>query len=339
MSKFTEGFSKVVSDLAPAIPIVGGVVSNVLAGMNERKARLYNSPKNQVRRLQEAGLPLAAGSNITAGGGVSTKVNDLGTSGLNDNLGKSITRNIDRKKLQIHQQELRQAQYAADIAEGNAKNQLNPVGQFENTNQGLSAAQTLGTQSEALKSAEIVNKYMPLEKTQGLLKGGKEIEQITQNIKNLATANQIQIQDLGIKKIIANYQERMSKAELENLVRRNTGLKIENDIKKVARSIEWQTELARITMARNAALASGQSLEAGRLSLLLTNASLPSAQAYYDIRREMDNATKAKPNLANVLLYLGMFTPTQSNYNFGQLMPNIPSGGNTYNTNHNIYQK
>ena len=65
--------------------------------------------------MQEAGLPLAAGSNISAGGGVSTKVADFGLSGINQNLGASITRDIDRKKLQVMQQELRAAKAAADL--------------------------------------------------------------------------------------------------------------------------------------------------------------------------------------------------------------------------------
>lgn len=112
------GLGKFISDIAPAVPIVGGVVSNILAGINERKARLYNSPANQIKRMQEAGLPTAAGSSIQSGGGVSTKVQDLGTTGLNDNLGKSITRNIDRKKLQIAAEELKYQKANANIKTG-----------------------------------------------------------------------------------------------------------------------------------------------------------------------------------------------------------------------------
>lgn len=337
------GFAKFISNIAPAIPIVGGIASNVLAGINNRKARLYNSPAEQIKRMREAGLPLGAGSNISAGGGVSTPVQDLGLSGLNDNLGKSIIRNIDRKKLQIHQEELRSAKYAADIAQGNAKNQLNPRGMFENTNQGTITAQAIASQAAAIKNAETVNKFMPLEKWQGLSKGAKEIDMITANIRNSLTANQIQLQDLAIKKILSKYQEKMSLAELQSLIKGNAikdlqkeGMATDNAIKKIAYTIEWQTQVARITMAKNAALASGNNLEAQRLSLLLTNASLPSTQAYYEIRRGLDKATLEKPNLPNTLLYLGMFQPTTSNYNFGQLMPSIPSGGNTYNTNNYI---
>lgn len=322
------GIGRWIEKLSPAIPIVGGIASNIIAGINERKARLYNSPKNQVKRLQEAGLPLAAGSNISAGGGVSTKVSDLGTGGFTQNLGASITRQIDRKKLQIHQQELRQAQYAADLAQGNAKNQLNPVGVFENTNQGLNAAQTLGTQSEALKSAQIINKYMPSEKYQNLMKGTLEMGKIAADTKNAIAQNGILLSEGKIKNILANYQERMSLQQLQQLIKanagselRNTQIGLENASKQLALTIEYATMSNQIRMAHNAAKASDNNLEAQRLSLLLTNLSLPSTRSYYMIRREMDNATMAKPNLPNTLLYLGMFQPTNSNYNFSQLIP------------------
>lgn len=115
------GIGRFIETISPAIPIVGGVVSNILSGINERKARLYNSPINQVKRLREAGLPLAAGSNITAGGGVSTKVNDFGTTGATQNIGASITRQIDRKRVDILGEEIRSAKANADIRSGEAK--------------------------------------------------------------------------------------------------------------------------------------------------------------------------------------------------------------------------
>jgi len=320
------GFMKLLQDISPAIPIVGGIASNVIAGINERKARLYNTPANQVKRLQEAGLPLAAGSNITAGGGVSTKVSDLGTGQATQNLGASITRSIDRKKLEIMQQELRQQQYAADIAEGERNNKLNPRGIFENTNQGLSAEQTIGTQAEALKSAQVINKFMPSEKYQALMKGTLEMGKLSADTQNALAQNKILLSEGKIKAILARYQEGMSLQQLQGLIKsnagqdlRNTGMGLENASKQVALTIEYATMEDQIKLAHNAAKASDNNLEAQRLSLLLTNLSMPSTMAYYKIRREMDDATMRKPNLANTILYLGMFQPTNSNYNFGQL--------------------
>jgi len=320
------GFGRLLQDISPAIPIVGGIASNIISGINERKARLYNTPANQVKRLQEAGLPLAAGSNITAGGGVSTKVSDLGTGQATQNLGASITRQIDRKKLEIMQQELRQRQYEADLKQGERNNQLNPTGIYENTNQGTSLAQTIGTQAEALKSAQVINKFMPSEKYQSLMKGTLEMGKLSADTKNAIAQNGILLSEGKIKGILARYQEGMSLQQLQGLVKsnagqdlRNTGMGLENASKQVALTIEYATMLDQIKLAHNAAKASDNNLEAQRLSLLLTNASLPSTQAYYKIRREMDDATMRKPNLPNTLLYLGMFQPTNSNYNFGQL--------------------
>jgi len=336
------------SALSTIIPILTSGIKEIHAGIQRRKERLYNSPAEQVKRFREAGLPLASGSQISGGNVQAATISpdNYGTNQLNDNLSKSITRQIDRKKLEIYQAELRSAIAKAALDEGNARNQLNPTGQFEATNQGLGAQQTLGTQSEILKSASIVNQFMPSEKYQALMKQTKEIDLLTQNIKNSEIANQIQIQDLSIKKILAKYQERMSIQELKSLIKQNaikdlqkSGMGIDNAAKQLALTFEYRIFEDKVKMAKNAALASDNNLEAQRLNLLLTNLSLPSTEAYYKIRRGMDEGTLAKPNLPNTLLYLGMFQPTTSNYNFGQLMPSIPSGGNTYNTNHNIYPK
>lgn len=215
------------------------------------------------------------------------------------------------------QQELRQRQYEADLKQGERNNQLNPTGIYENTNQGTSLAQTIGTQAEALKSAQVINKFMPSEKYQSLMKGTLEMGKLSADTKNAIAQNGILLSEGKIKGILARYQEGMSLQQLQGLVKsnagqdlRNTGMGLENASKQVALTIEYATMLDQIKMAHNAAKSSDNNLEAQRLNLLLTNASLPSTQAYYKIRREMDDATMRKPNLPNTLLYLGMFQPT-----------------------------
>lgn len=325
------GFRKFIDAVSPFVPIAGGIASNIVAGMNERKARLYNSPVNQVKRLREAGLPLAAGSNINAGGGVSTKVADMGTSGFNQNLGASISRQIDRKKLQIMQQELRQQKYAADLSAGNLKNQLNPSGTFENTNQGTSMAQTLATQAETLKGAEIVNKWMPVEKAQNILKGSKEIEQISQNTKNTIAQRGIILADAQIKNIIAGYQSRMSEAELNNLILRNIGQAKSNrqadlnyQIDTIKGEILRETKIAQIHLAQQQAIAAGQNVAANQMGLLIKSLETDSAKAYYSIRAKADNSYRNHPTFTpGDLLYLQLFTPTQSNVNYGGIFSAI----------------
>lgn len=107
-----------LKDAAPAIPIVGGIVSNILEGMNTRSARLYDSPKNQVARLHEAGLPTIAGSSIQAKGGFQSKVDSLGTENFVSNLGGSLKRDLDRKQLKLLDEQIRAARAAADVAGG-----------------------------------------------------------------------------------------------------------------------------------------------------------------------------------------------------------------------------
>lgn len=315
------------------IPIIGGIANSILSGINNRKARLYNSPANQVARLNEAGLPLAANTHIGGGTAVTTPTTSLGTENFAGNLKSSIDTQVSRKQLQIMKDEARIKKAEADIAEGSRNNQLNPPGKFENTNQGTGAMQTIQAQEEAIKAAQIINKWMPIEKFQNIMKQGKEIEHIAQNIKqSIAQTKNIEEQFKGIlsdnkiKSIVSNYQERMSLQELINITRKNTGINKDNVLKSIAIQVEYGTLLSRITISRNAALQSGQNLEAARLGNVLTNLSLPSTKAYYEIRRSMDNATMAKPNLPNTLLYLGMFQPNTSNYNMSNLGAPIHTG-------------
>lgn len=319
------GFMGFLEKIAPFVPVVGGIATNILSGINERKARLYNSPAQQVKRLNEAGLPKAASSNISPGGGV-VATTGLGTDQFNNNLSQSIGRQVDRKKLEILQQEERIQRAKANIEEGNAKNLLNPQGVFENTNQGTGAMQTLVQQSEAIKGAQIVNKWMPAEKFQNVMKHSKEIESISQNIKNSVQQHGILISENMIKKSLANYSDSMNMAQLENMISKTTGINKDNILKDIATSIEYQTLKAQVESAQNAALISRNNVEAGKLANILTHMSMPSTEAYYKIRRGMDDATMRKPNLPNTLLYLGMFQPNTSNYNLSNIGAGIHTG-------------
>lgn len=314
--------------IAPWIPIVAPIVSgllqNVISGKNTRKARLYDSPINQVKRLNEAGLPLSAASNISPGGGV-TATSSPGGESVQGNIESSVRTQTQQKQQDLIAQEIRSAKAKADTDEAEAKNKLNPTGQFEPTNMGTGMAQTLAKEGEALKAAQIINKWMPIEKYQGILRTSKEINKISADIANSLAQNNILINEGKIKGIIANYQERMSMNELKNLIARTTGINHDIKLKKIAINVEWNTMLNKIEIAKIAALQANQNLEASKLAMLISNLSIPSRRAYYEIRREMDDATMRKPNIANVLLYLGMFQPENSNYN----MSNIGSGVHT----------
>ena len=312
---------------ATLIPIGASILREVHAGVQRRKERLYNSPAQQVKRMREAGLPTAAGSNITGGQTQPSIVggnDNYGTSSLNDNLGKSITRQIDRKKLDIAAEELRSAKAAADLATGNAKNQLNTTGVFEPTNQGLTAMQGIMSQEQALINAKTVNQWLPLEKAQAILKNTKEMAKISADTANSLTQNGILISEGKIKNILANYQERMSSGELTNLIRRNIGLKNSNQITAIQGEILRNTKIAQMMKIIDEATIAGQTRQARQMSLLLQGLETESAKQYYRVRARADSSyTNQNGGIftPSDMIYLNMFSPNSSaSMNMGNLM-------------------
>jgi len=314
------------SAAATLIPIAASIGKEIHAGIQRRKERLYNSPAQQVKRLREAGLPTSAGSNITGGQTAPAIIggDNYGTTALNDNLGKSITRQIDRKKVDIAEQELRAAKAAADIATGNAKNLLNPSGIFEPTNQGKTAMQGIMTQQEALTNAQTINQWLPLEKGQSILKNTKEMAKISADTANSLTQNGILISDSKIKGILANYQERMSSGELTNLIRRNTGLSNANEISAIQGEILRNTKIAQMNRIIEEATMAGQTRQAKQMSLLLQGLETESVKQYYKVRARADNSYANKNGGAFTpadMIYLNMFSPNSSaSMNMGNLM-------------------
>lgn len=307
---------------AAFVPMIAAAGQNILQGINNRNARRYNEPVQQVRRLREAGLPTAAGTSIQAGGGVATPVSSFGTEGFNDNIGKGTIRSIEKKKLDIAVQELAKATAEAQLATGNTKNQLNPAGIFENTNQGTGIQQTLTAQQEAVKNAELVNKWLPIEKAQGVLKNSKEIEKISADTANSLVQNGILISDSKIKSILAQWQGKMSQAEFTNLVRRNTGLKNTNEISAIQGEILRNTKIAQIQSAQMAAIAAGQNVAANNFGLIVRGLETESAKAYYKVRARADASYRGNEwdrFTPSDLIYLQMFTPKESSINLSSM--------------------
>lgn len=307
---------------AAFIPAIAAAGQNIVQGINNRNARRYNEPKQQVRRLREAGLPTAAGTNIQAGGGVATPVSNFGFDQFNDNIGKGTIRSIEKKKLDIAVQELAKATADANIATGQAKNQLNPSGVYEPTNQGTQIQQTITAQQEAVKNAELINKWLPIEKAQGVLKNDKEIAKISADTANSLAQNKILVSDGKIKSILAQWQGKMSQEEFTNIVRRNTGLKNANEISAIQGEILRNTKIAQIHSAQMAAAAAGQNVAANNFGLIVRGLETESAKAYYKVRARADNSYKGN-NWDRFtpadLIYLQMFTPKESMINLSSM--------------------
>lgn len=307
--------------VALGLPLAASIAQNVVQGINTRKARLYDSPANQIKRYREAGLPMAAASNINGGGGFTTQASIPDpTPSMQSNLGASLKRQIDRKQIDLLTQTIKSAGAAADIASGEAKNKLNPVGVYEPTNQGLTMQQDIARQNLANKQAEIVNKYLPLEKGLGINQMQMNLSKTAQDIKNAGAQYNILVNEGAIKKVLAEFQPRMTAAELNNLVLRNTGLKSANDITNMSAEIMRRTKEAQITVALNKAIESNQQVQAQQLSLLLQALQNQSAQAYYRVKARYDESFRFFESKAKDFLYLGMFNQQNSTYTPGSIL-------------------
>lgn len=303
------------------LPIAAEIAQNVVQGINTRKARMYDSPANQIKRYREAGMPMAAASNINGGGGFTTQASIPDPSpSIQANLGAGLKREIDRKQIDLLREQIRSAKAAADLAGGQSQNMLNPQGVFAPTNQGLTMQQEIGRQALANKQAEIVNTYMPSEKNLGLKQMGLNLDKTAQDIKNAGAQYNILVSEGSIKKILAEFQPRMSAGELNNLVLRNTGLKTANDIANMSAEIMRRTKEAQITVAINRAIESNQQVQAQQLSLLLQALQNQSAQAYYRVKARYDESFRFFESKAKDFLYLGMFNQQNSTYTPGSIL-------------------
>lgn len=312
---------------AVAAPLLSQLAQNVLQGINTRKARLYDSPAQQIKRYTEAGLPMAAASNINGGGGFTTQASIHDPSAeIQANLGASLKRQIDRKQIDLMSEQIKSAGADAAIAVGNAKNKLNPAGVFENTNQGITAQQEIQTQSNAIKTQQILNKYLPTEKEigiqssrLGMSKTAMDIAATAQNIRNAAVQEGILIHERDIKKVLAEYQPEMSRLERINLIRRNTGISRENELKRLEIAFQYQSFTDRLKLAEMNAKNAGQMNEAAILENIRRTAEQPGIANYYKIRANFDKAVLEKPNWMNTMIYLSLIQPQSSNFNFGNL--------------------
>lgn len=179
------GFLNILEKLSPFIPVVGGIAQNILNGINTRKARLYDSPANQVKRFQEAGLPMASTGRITTGGGFTTASAPLGTEQVVQNLGASLKRQIDRKQLELIQEQIRAAKTTADYAEmeqGYRSQQNNLFPDKNNYYTQKDFEMNMLQSSEAIKANEYVISNLERDFQTDLWRDGKRREQFDRQL-------------------------------------------------------------------------------------------------------------------------------------------------------------
>lgn len=172
-----------------AIPVIGSMGSAMLqqhyALKNWHRTNAYNHPREQVKRNKEAGLPLAA---MFSGSGGSTS-QAPSTPNIDPSLGtaqgleKYFTNRMQKKQIELIDQQIREATASADIKAGEAQwkklgspgTELIPGGiQFSNQVVGLEAEQK--AKVAQAKTAEVMAD-LARAKTQA------EIDHVLQTIK------------------------------------------------------------------------------------------------------------------------------------------------------------
>lgn len=108
-----DGLSNVLTGLATGLPIVGSFASAALqqkyALKNWERQNAYNHPKEQIKRLKEAGLPLAA---MFSGSGGSSTSQSIDNPNVDSNLGtaegiqKGLMFQMQKKQMELLQDQI-----------------------------------------------------------------------------------------------------------------------------------------------------------------------------------------------------------------------------------------
>lgn len=245
--------------LAAAIPTFGSIVGSIGQSLFNRgdinKQNRYNSPINQVRRLREAGLPMAS---LTAGnsGNQSALPNNEGFAHAGKSIGEFISTSMQLAELDKLKADIRTANSEADLNEARRDFLLSGKGEDR---AGTNLTQSLRTQQSIeqadLKGKHLANKILDIDsryhegfKVIEMQKTRTEIANLIQQY-NLAGENiKGQVLENKIKAVMARYQEGMSHAQLEKLLKENelidytiSGKRIENAINGIKYKIENAT--------------------------------------------------------------------------------------------------
>lgn len=108
-----------IAALLPALvaAIAGGLAQRGGSLADIRRSNLYNHPVNQVRRLREAGLPMAAmGNNISNTQSQLPDSNDLGVGMAAGKLSEYITTRLQQKQLELIEEQIRKTKAEAEGA-------------------------------------------------------------------------------------------------------------------------------------------------------------------------------------------------------------------------------
>lgn len=256
-------------DLLSIAPVIGDVIGGELArGQSRRdiaRQNAYNHPAQQAQRLREAGLPLALMTG-TASGNQSALPQTSGQS-IGGGVGKIanyITTQTQLKQLEILKEEARLKRSEADKNQAETDWLLSGRG-IDRAGTNLTSnlrTQQLGAQL-GTKAQEIANNIQSAISQNTPQRLQLENQKLTQDILSLInqrrlTDKQVDIatSEAAIKRVIAGYQENMSREEFAKLLKENdlldkniTGKGIENDIDAIRYRVSKATESNQIALS------------------------------------------------------------------------------------------
>lgn len=247
-----------LGDLASAIPVVGsalsGIINRAQSQEDIRRMNEYNDPANQLKRLREAGLPMAAmGNNIASTQSALPQT----SGGALNNMGSYITNQYQIQQLKLLREQTKVTEAEAQKTQAETKYLLETAGtdsQATNLTQSLSTKQA--SERALLEGQRASNTIQNVAANNAVYKTILDNKLQTENIASVIeqrnlTGRHIKGADLDnrIKEVVANYQPQMSDAQLAALLKSNNlldksieGKGIENAIQSIRYQIESATK-------------------------------------------------------------------------------------------------
>lgn len=263
--------------LAPLLPsiisgaasIFGGVIGRGQSRRDIREQNEYNSPKNQLARLREAGLPMGAmGNNIANTQSSIPQTSGESIQAAGGHLTNYITTQTQLKQIEIMKADAKLKNAEADRAQAETKYLLEGQGEdTQGTNLTRSLKARIGLEEATTTGTQIANEIAEGEKSNQKTRQGLEnTETIARIAKLLQDRERTFVQMEGDKlnnkilEITSKYQDEKERTGLRatnkqiqkwgeeiGLIKSQTeGKNIENDINALRYQIEQATEQSQI---------------------------------------------------------------------------------------------
>lgn len=274
--------------LATAIPAVSEAIGAMInRGQSRRdieRQNEYNSPINQVRRLNEAGLPMSAMTgNITGNQSALPQTSGTGVAGAGGKIASYITTAIQQQQLELLVAQTKKENAEANKADAESNYLLQGVDEpYTPTNLTRGIALGQGIQSAQKKGAELANQITEVAAENAKTKTMLENTEAMERIQNLIASRQDTFTNIkgkelenAMKEIELRYKPQMSEAEFRKLLAdtglvnsNKTGKDIDNDIQSIRYQIEKATQENQI--------------QSSNIDLALKELTWESTQAYFD---------------------------------------------------------